>query len=239
MNKDQGFTIERGVSNVDDDIEARLGRMTGHLSGEDIDVHLERARSADAVINAQLDFNIDNIVREGWKKRGVKEDRRETVGEHTAAMTELFYSVIDDIDKEKQLDRKKMLRMIQAHDWVEGITGDQIAYHADATVERDLKAEKKKKEITAMQTICAKLGDAGKEIMDLWFEYENKSSREGQIIFELDKVQTVMKAFQYQKEGEPVSAQQFIDGYREREMISEKTFLDIIKSIEEESKKLI
>ncbi|HBU06750.1 MAG TPA: hypothetical protein DEB09_01575 [Candidatus Magasanikbacteria bacterium] len=60
MNSNRGLKIERGVTIVDNDINERLNRMTDHLSGEDIEVHLEQAKSADGIIDSLLNTDIES-----------------------------------------------------------------------------------------------------------------------------------------------------------------------------------
>lgn len=115
---------------------------------------LERANNFNSVVDSALDLY--KVPRTGWLMRGVKEDEAETVGEHTEAMTTLFDRVIDKIDPENKLDRNRMLKMIQVHDWAEGNSdvGDQVVISEDESVEHKLKKQKESDELSAMKKIC-------------------------------------------------------------------------------------
>lgn len=62
-----------------------------------------------------------------------------------------------------------------------------------------------------MQSICQTLGASGNEILNLWLEFEEQKTERAQIAKQLDKLQAIMKAITYEKRGEPVIAQEFID----------------------------
>lgn len=187
-------------------------------------------RDVDLVINTA--FDLYNLPRAGWVKRGVEEKKIESVGQHTEALTSLFNSVIEQIDPEKKLDRKKMLRLIQIHDWPEILAGDQVPYDDDPLIERKLEEKKVNDEQRAMELICARFGDKGTELMVLWLEYEANETPEAQIINQLDKIQALQKAFEYELAGEPVSAQEFVDLEKRKDRIKHPVLKEMMLDIE-------
>jgi|GEM_PF-1118375 len=202
----------------------------------------ERAVDASPYFNAASDLY--NIPRTGWTDRGISKEEAETVGEHTEAVTDLFYRLIDEIERKRaedgkieKLDREKMLKMIQVHDWPEGAgAGDQVVYNDDPVEEARLKEKKEKDEKEAMENICATLGRHGQEMMDLWLEYEANTTDEAQIVKQLDKLQVVEKAFEYEKMGKAVSSKQFIDSLRVRNKIYDPIICSIVSDIESKLK---
>lgn len=62
-----------------------------------------------------------------------------------------------------------------------------------------------------MKTICGTLGPEGIIISELWKEYEAGQTPEAQIAKQLDKLQAMLQAWEYEQAGEHVSAQEFID----------------------------
>jgi putative hydrolase of HD superfamily len=143
------------------------------------------------------------IPRTGWKDRQV--ENPETVGEHTEELLALaarFYPFTPDLDK-----------MLKVHDWPESekALGD---IRTDSFCPEDHRWSKEKKyaaELLVMERICRNLGPSGKEIMRLWLEFEEGKTARAQIAKQLDKLQAILKAIQYQRNGQPVKAQEFID----------------------------
>jgi len=147
------------------------------------------------------------IPRDGWERRGV--ENPESVGEHNDALIDIGREICK---VREDLDEAKLLRILQIHDWAERITGDINVYFVD-DVDRDkAKAEKKAKELAAMEKICEDVGPEGKVIMALWLEYENASSPEGVIAKQIDKLQVIEKAWEYEQVANGnVNTQEFID----------------------------
>ena len=77
------------------------------------------------------------------------------------------------------------------------------------------KEEKYQAELEAMTKICPRLGPGGKEVMNLWLEFEEKKTWRAQIANQLDKLQPIMKAVEYELKGYPASAKEFIDNQEE------------------------
>ena len=201
--------------------------------GPGIDVKF--SNDIDTVISTA--FDLYKVPRKAWVDIGVSAEKVENVGQHTEALTALFNSVIEQIDPEKKLDRVKMLRLIQIHDWPEALVGDQIVYNKDKAKEVLLKEKKKKEELEAMEKLCGKFGEKGQKLMILWQEYERGGSAEARLIKQMDKLQAVSKAWEYEKQGKAVFAQEFIDNIRERGLITQPILLRIMEEIEAKCKK--
>jgi len=154
----------------------------------------------------QIISRLYEIPRTGWVDRKVNSP--ETVGEHTAELIDLanhFYPFTPGLN-----------RMLKIHDWPESAKGlgDIRTDHFCPTDHRWTKAEKYEAEFTAMRQICANLGLAGKNILNLWLEFEEGKTERADLARQLDKFQAIKKALYYQKKGEPVKAQEFweVDG---------------------------
>jgi 5'-deoxynucleotidase YfbR-like HD superfamily hydrolase len=145
---------------------------------------------------------IHDIPRTGWVNRHVKNP--ETVGEHTDELVNLAEDLFDVPD---------LNIMLKIHDWAESdpTVGDIRTDRFCPLDQRRSKEEKYAMELRAMQKICVRLGRYGLKIFNLWWEYEVRETYRAKIAFQLDKFQMIMKAIAYQKAGEPVIAQEFID----------------------------
>ena len=143
------------------------------------------------------------IKRTGWVDRGVKNP--ETVGEHTDQLIILanhYFSEIHGLSK-----------MLKIHDWPEAKknVGDRRTDNLCPEDHRITKKEKRVLELEAMKDICFSLGHSGRIIMNLWLEYEEAQTERAKIAYQIDKLQAILKAIEYQKDGQPVIAQEFID----------------------------
>jgi len=154
------------------------------------------------------------LKRTGWVKRGV--ENPESVYEHIVASRDLVVSEMDSLDEFSLKDKEEILDMLEIHDWAESDpkVGDQVVLKNNP----DREALRKKKfllEFQAMIKICGKLGDKGKRILELWQKFENRKDKASLFAGQVDKLQSIEKAFEYEQDGEKVSTQQFIDEYEE------------------------
>jgi 5'-deoxynucleotidase YfbR-like HD superfamily hydrolase len=150
----------------------------------------------------EITDRLNSLKRTGWVDRNV--EHPETVGEHTDELVAMAESLFDI---------PGLSMMLRIHDWAESEknVGDRRTDSFCPADHRFTKEEKYEAEFDAMVRICHKLGSYGKVIMRLWLEYEERETRRGQIAYQLDKLQTIRKAIWYQKQNQPVIAQEFID----------------------------
>ncbi len=124
-------------------------------------------------------------LRHSWLSDG----RRESVAEHTWAMTILALLLFDEIEEEvKQL---KVLKMIIIHDLVEVFAGDMPSFVAA----NGKQEEKEKIEKEAMEKLVAKLSNkrlAG-EIKNLWEEFESNETLESKLAQACDKAEAIIQ----------------------------------------------
>lgn len=198
-------------------------------------INIEMTSDLDLVISSA--FDLYNVPRQGWLDRGVNPEKVENVGQHTEALADLFEQLIEKIDPEKRLDRVKMMRLIQIHDWPESIAGDQVAYNNDPQKRAELQKKKEADELKAMQEICNRFGEKGKIFMDLWLEYEHGSTPEAKIIKQLDKVQFFIKAYEYESLGENIDTFALIQNEKERGRITNSVLKKFLDDIEEKCRK--
>ena len=133
---------------------------------------------------------LKNIKRTGWKEK-LNLDDGESVADHTYAMTTLGM-VISDL---QGLNTEKIMRMSLLHDLAESITGDIMP-------EQMPKNEKVSKENDSISKILGKLPDElAKTYFNFWEELQKNETIEAKFIHELDKLEMVIQAKQYQKSG--------------------------------------
>ena len=113
------------------------------------------------------------------------------------------------------LDASKCACMALAHDLAEAIVGD-IAPSAKIP-----KAEKSAMEARAMRTIASKANDAmgstsgaGERVASLWREYEEGVSPEAVFLKDLDKLEMILQAHEYESEHDRYDLDAFFESTR-------------------------
>jgi len=120
----------------------------------------------------------------------------ESVADHSYSMA-IMGMVISDLEN---YDSEKILKMILLHDLAESKIGDytpnQISKENKITIENN-----------AYDEIIDTLPDAIKlQYGTIWEEYQNQESPESIIVHQIDKLEMVLQAKMYQKEGASLEA---------------------------------
>ncbi len=150
-------------------------------------------KEKEGIINfVKLMGNLKKIKRSGWiRKVGVKEP--ESVADHTFR-TAILCMIIGDM---KKIDTLKMLRMALIHDSCESIIGDLMHYKD----ERE-ELQKRQLEDDAMIKILSLLpDDIKKNYSKIWKDFQDKESMEAKLVREMDKLEMVFQALEYEEEG--------------------------------------
>ncbi|XP_048063466.1 HD domain-containing protein 2 isoform X2 [Megalobrama amblycephala] len=122
----------------------------------------------------------------------------------------------------------RCMKLALVHDLAECIVGDI------APADNVSKAEKHRREKEAMVHITGLLDDGlRKEIYSLWEEYENQSSPEAKLVKELDQLEMIIQAHEYEElEGKPGRLQEFFTSTEGR--FHHPEVLGLVKSLNEE-----
>lgn len=154
---------------------------------------------------------LKDMKRSGWVLRNVKNP--ETIADHTFRLAIMAWILGD----KKGLNIEKTMKIALAHDLCEVYAGDVTPYEKfiggdKAELARALKKwprfskkekidtsrKKHRKELASLKKLTAKLPEKIKrEIIRLWFEYENGSSAEARFIRQIDKLENLLQAFEY------------------------------------------
>jgi putative hydrolase of HD superfamily len=125
---------------------------------------------------------LKNELRHSFTSSG----RQESVAEHTWRMTLMAILLVPKLDK--KVNFEKLLKMIVIHDIVEIQAGDTPVPFMVGNDE--LKQEKARRELAAIEDIRSKLGpETGEEIRRLWMEFEAQGTTEAKIANALDKLE--------------------------------------------------
>ncbi len=138
----------------------------------------------------QTVIKLKSVQRQGWKdKLGLKNP--ESVADHCYSMA-VITMVISDL---KKLDTTKMIKMSLLHDLAETVTGD-------LTPDQIPKSKKMELENNTMKKILQNLTKSQKtEYWDIWQEYQKNTSKEANLLHQIDKLEMAIQASKYAKSG--------------------------------------
>lgn len=129
---------------------------------------------------------LKETARAGWGLRGIGDP--ESVADHTFRVCLL--ALVLSRRAEPPLDRERCLALALVHDLAECIVGDITPYDGIST------GEKHRREGEAMARFAGMLGDD--ELPRLWEEYQAGETPEARFVKDLDKLETVLQAAEYE-----------------------------------------
>ncbi len=150
---------------------------------------------------------LKEMQRSGWVVEGVKDP--EHIADHcfgVVLMTFLLGS------KRQDIDLNKAIKMSIIHELAESQTGDilvdwKLTVHKKEDLERVKGAhgvtekEKHNLEKAAMEKLAGFRGISGKEVLDLWLEFEEQKTKEAVFVKSIDKIEMFLQAITYEKKG--------------------------------------
>ena len=159
---------------------------------------------SEANIKELVDFfkiigQLKRLKRKGWIQRKINNDI-ESVADHSFRLSVLSMIFADIFE----LDTLKLIKMSLIHDFPESIVGDITPLDMDDK-------EKYNLELDAMKKISSIL-KYNSEYLDLWLEFEEDKSEEAKLLKQLDKIEMVFQALEYELAGnEPKKLDEFWD----------------------------
>lgn len=170
-------------------------------------------------------YNLKNLLRQGWLKKGIPENKCESVAEHTFAASVTALILIHQYNF--KLDLEKVLIMILIHDLGEVFAGDIIP---DDFIEPNDKFEK---EINGLRKLFSKL-NGGEKFIEIWKEFEEGATPEARFVKQIDKLEMALQANVYEKLEEK-DLTEFFDSTGN--VINDKPFKDIFTELLKERNK--
>jgi len=151
----------------------------------------------------ELVGNLKHLKRTGWVLRDVKEC--EPIAGHMYRMSVITF-LLENNAEAGALDRIKCMEMTLIHDLAEALVGDITPY---CGVSRE---DKRSRELTAMKEIAQLAGPSAGKLMELFYEYEEGQTAEAKFVKDLDRLDMIMQAFEYEKRDDaPERLQEFFD----------------------------
>jgi putative hydrolases of HD superfamily len=136
--------------------------------------------------------HLKQLYRQGWLRRGIPNQRCESVAEHSFAVAVLALWLGQA--NYPQLDLNRVLPMALLHDIGEVYAGDIIP--SDQVSE----ADKHRLERASLEKVLGKL-PASQEFLELWLEFERGESPEARFVHQIDRLEMGLQARVYQAQG--------------------------------------
>ena len=147
------------------------------------------------LINLLLETGLlKKVLRTGWILKGV--ENAESVADHSWRVAILALILAPQL----KVDQLKLVKMALIHDLGEALIGD-IKWERGKRVIGS-QEEKHKDERKAIKKMFAD-NPSFKEYVDLWGEFTEQKTREAKIMKELDKLEMVIQALEYEQENYP------------------------------------
>ena len=135
-------------------------------------------------------LQLKNIPRQGWKNK-LDIDDVESVADHSYS-TAMMSMVLSDLEG---LDTEKIIKMALLHDLAESVVGDITPDKIKG--ERKINIENK-----AMIQILENLpSNVSQQYIVLWDDFQKNSSKEANLLHEIDKLEMAFQAKFYLDEG--------------------------------------
>lgn len=125
--------------------------------------------------------NLKSVTRTSWTKTG----RRESTAEHSWRLAMLLMLLEEDF---KDIDINKAIKMSLVHDLGELYDGDISAKLQSAD---DNKSYMEERAMRSMLTILPE--SLGRNVYDLWKEYNECSTKEAKLVKAMDKLETIVQ----------------------------------------------
>ena len=148
----------------------------------------------DALVDLLLEtMTLKWMPRTGWVMRGVP--GAESVAEHSFGVAIVSLALADAL-ADKALDLNKVLVMALLHDLAEVRLTD-LPITAARLVPEEVKSQA---ESAAIEDLLAPLPAAGRW-QALWREFEDRSSPEGRLVRDADKLEMMIQCLRYEQAG--------------------------------------
>ena len=136
---------------------------------------------------------LKNVRRSGWISHVGIEDP-ESVADHSFRCAILAMCIGDLAD----VDIEKLVKMLLLHDIQEALTGDYDIFAKKKIGIKKFRAQEK----NAAREILSQLpSELMEEYVAVWEEFEDRKTREAILANDIDKIEMMMQALEYEKEG--------------------------------------
>ncbi|HSG83022.1 MAG: HD family hydrolase [Nitrosopumilus sp.] len=134
--------------------------------------------------------NLKKVDRQGWVDK-LSIDNPESVADHSYSMA-IMGMVLSDLEN---YNSEKVLKMILLHDLAEAEIGDYTPGQISAVKKNEL-------ENNAISKIFENLPESVKsQYQKIWNQYQENKTPESELVHQIDKLEMVLQAKLYEKDG--------------------------------------
>ena len=170
-------------------------------------IYVEHTSTSISMEFARFVGQLKETPRAGWILRGIQNP--ESVADHSYRMSMLALFLLDSIE---DVDALKAAQIALVHDLAEAEVGDITPFDG-------ISVEEKHRRERAAMTKCASLlvvsdPSSATKILNLYEEYERGESIESKYVKDLDKIDMLLQADEYERAFPPVDLSSFFEGTR-------------------------
>ncbi len=143
------------------------------------------------------------LLRTGWVREKVKNP--ESIAEHSFRVGVLAMVLADEL----KINKEKLMKMALIHDLGETSTGD-IVWTRGELVDIKTRELKEKEELRGLIRLFSNIED-GEKFIKIFEEMVNSSTKDAKIFWQIDKLEMVLQAFEYEEEQEVLLEEFFLN----------------------------
>ena len=157
-------------------------------------------------------------------------DRKESTAEHSWSVSMIVITLMDQLKKEfAEIDELKAIKLSLIHDIVEIYAGDVMAFDIEA------RKGKEKVEAEALKKLMLVYPEFGKQLHDLWYEFEEKESLEAKIAKAADAICPIFQRLQSKQSYVPFNITiSNLEKTKSPHFVFSKTFAALYQKLKED-----
>lgn len=170
---------------------------------------------------------LKRVKRAGWIREGVPNS--ESVADHSFGTAILCYLLADDL----KVNEDKLVKMALVHDLAEVELGDIVSRRGTKTVYS--LNDKFMKEKDVITRLFSKIKNRT-EYVNLWLDFEGGKTKEAVLLKQIDKLEMVFQALDYEKDIDASKLDEFWEDARTT--LKEPFLIKIFDELEKRRKKI-
>lgn len=151
-------------------------------------IEIANMKSINNIYQLILELNKLKLV---FRNTITEQGRKESTAEHSWSASMITVVLMDELKKEfNEIDELITIKLAMIHDIVEIYAGDVMAFDHEA------RKDKEKIEAEALKKLMLIYPEFGKQLHDLWYEFEEKKSLEAKIAKAADAICPIFQRMQ-------------------------------------------
>jgi len=150
--------------------------------------------------------------RQGWLDYGLQDV--ESIADHMYRMSIITMLCPRSLVEKLDINVSRCTKMALVHDMAESLVGDLTPSQKEQIEAQYGKGEKSRREGAVMQYVGNIMlgnveggqkgnepGDAGKDLITAWQEYEDSKTNDSKFVHDVDKIELLLQMVEYEREG--------------------------------------